>query len=156
MTIIQLTQDFKEFLQLLNDHEVEYLVVGGYAVNFYGYVRTTGDMDIWVAIHSENAKKLVTVLRAFGLSAKNVREEMFLDAKKVFQLGIPPFRIDILMSLSGIDFTSCYAKRTVDSVDGVTVHMLSFEDLKTNKKASGRTKDLGDLDYFSRKSDKQQ
>jgi len=151
MATIQLTQDFKEFLQLLNDHEVEYLLVGGYAVIYYGYIRTTGDLDIWVALHPENSKKLAKVLQAFGFSAKNAREDMFLDEKKVFHFGIPPFRIDILMSVSGLDFSTCYARRAVEPIDGIVINVLSLEDLKTNKRASGRPKDLGDLDYFSKK-----
>ena len=151
MATIKLTQDFKEFVRLLNDHEVEYLLIGGYAVNFYGYVRYTGDMDIWVALDPSNAKKLSATLQAFGFSANKVSEEIFLDEKKVFQMGFPPFRIDILMGVSGIDFPTCYAKRVVEPIDGIPVNVLSLEDLKTNKRASGRPKDIGDLDYFSKK-----
>ena len=150
MATVKLTQDFKEFVKLLNDHEVEYLLVGGYAVNFYGYVRYTGDFDIWAAVNPSNAKKLSTALQAFGFGPGKVSEELFLQPEKVFQLGIPPFRIDILMSVSGLDFSSSYDQRVVEQIDGVVINVLSLEDLKKNKRASGRPKDLGDLDYFSR------
>ncbi len=150
MATIKLTQDFKEFVRLLNDHEVEYLLIGGYAVNFYGHVRYTGDLDIWVAVDPGNAKKLSATLQAFGFSAEKVPEGIFLCEEKVFQMGIPPFRIDILMSISGLEFSVCYARRIVEPIDGVVINVLSFEDLKTNKQASGRPKDLSDLDYFSK------
>lgn len=150
MATIRLTPDFKEFLQLLNDHEVEYLVVGGYAVMYHGYIRTTDDMDIWVGVSKKNAEKLTKVLRAFGFSEDKSTPALFLDEKKVLQFGFPPFRIDVLMSVAGIDFQKSYANRIVDSYDGVNFNILCFDDLLENKKASGRPKDLGDLDYFSK------
>jgi predicted nucleotidyltransferase len=152
MATVKLTPDFKEFVKLLNDHGVEYLLVGGYAVNFYGYVRYTGDFDIWVAVNPDNAEKLSTVLQDFGFGADEVSKKTLLREEKILQLGIPPFRIDILMSVSGLEFPSCYTRRVVERIDGVVINVISLEDLKTNKRASGRPKDLSDLDYFSRKS----
>ena len=150
MAMIHLNRDFKEFLQLLNDHEVKYLIVGGFAVIYHGYVRTTGDIDIWVELSDVNAKKLSLVLQDFGFSSDNANEDLFLNENKVLQFGIVPHRIDIMMSIAGLEFEPCYANRIIDSYDDITFSMLSFEDLKTNKKASGRLKDLTDLDYFSK------
>ena len=149
MGTLQLTEDFKEFLRLLNDHEVEYLIVGGYAAIYYGNIRTTGDIDFWVAINPKNAQRLSATLQAFGFSAENAREELFLDEKKILQFGRPPWRIDILMEVSGLGFTQSYRNRVSDTADGVPFNILSLEDFKKNKLASGRPKDLSDLDYFS-------
>ena len=145
MPTIQIPTDFKEFLQLLNSNEVEYLLVGGYAVSAHGYPRPTGDMDIWVARNSVNAGRIAKALREFGFSATSAVDCLFLEENRVVQLGIPPMRIDILMSVSGIDFGPCFAKRSVREIDGVTVNLICRDDLIANKRASGRHKDLDDL-----------
>lgn len=146
MDMIQLQKDFKEFLQLLNDHEVEYLLIGGYAVCFHGYVRATGDMDIWIARTSSNAAKMVKVLKAFGFSGTSVRSELFLTEHKVTQIGFPPHRIDVLTTISGLEFGPCYENRVVGVIDGVSLNLVNLEDLKKNKRLSGRHKDLSDLE----------
>jgi len=146
MATIQIPPDFKEFLQLLNSHQVEYLLIGGYAVGYYGYPRATGDMDVWIAINPENAEKLVTVLKEFGFDVPNLSPELFLEKGKITRMGVPPMRLEILTTISGVSFEDCYANRTIDVVDGVEINFISMSHLKANKKASGRHKDLNDLE----------
>jgi hypothetical protein len=146
---MQLPPDFKEFLQLLNSHKVEYLVVGGYAIGYHGFPRTTGDIDIWVAINSQNASALVAALRDFGFNVPNLKEELFLEEGRITRMGVPPMRIEILTKISGVQFEDCYRKRTVADLGGVTTNVIGLEDLKINKRAAGRLKDLNDLENLS-------
>src|SRR6266487_1579909 len=142
MATILLPPDFKEFLQLLNDHQVEYLLIGGYAVGYHGYPRATGDMDIWVAVNPDNATKLVAVLTAFGFGATGLATDLFLQPSNVIRMGTPPLRLEILTTISGITFAEAYAQRIIDTIDGVAVNNSSRDQLKVNKRASGRLKDL--------------
>ena len=146
MAMIHLPQDFKDFLKLLNSNDVEYLVVGGYAVSFYGYPRSTGDMDVWIAVHPDNIQRLVDVLSEFGFSRENIPTDLFFRKDQVVRMGMPPIRIEILTSISGVNFSDCYHSRNVDTVDGVQMNLINLDDLKKNKKAAGRHKDLGDLE----------
>ncbi len=146
MATIQLPSDFKEFLQLLNSRRVEYLVVGGYAVGFHGSPRATGDLDIWVAATEENAQKLEEVLREFGFDLSELSKELFLEKDRVVRMGVPPIRIEILTSISGVHFHQCYTSRQTAEIEGVKVHFISLEDLKANKRAAGRHQDLSDLE----------
>jgi hypothetical protein len=148
MATIQLLPDFKEFLKLLNSKEVEYLLVGGYAVNYYGYSRATADIDIWVATNEATANKMVDLLTEFGFATASLSTELFLRKDRVVRMGVPPFRIEVLTGLSGIDFRECYEKRVVDVIDGIEVNILSLQHLKINKKASGRLKDLNDIELL--------
>jgi hypothetical protein len=143
---IEFPDDFKEFLKLLNSHQVEYLLIGGYAVGYYGYPRATGDMDIWIALGPQNAQRLLQVLNDFGFGASVVTEETFLAENKIIRMGNPPFRIEILTGISGVDFAACYSQRMADVIDGIPVNLINLEHLKQNKRASGRYKDLDDLD----------
>ena len=145
---IELPSDFKEFLGLLNSNNVEYLLIGGYAVGYHGYPRATNDMDVWVAIHPDNASRVVGVVEAFGFSAPELSEGLFLQERKVIRMGVPPMRIEILTGISGVTFDECYADRIVDVIDGVRVNLINLEHLKRNKKASGRHKDLSDLEHL--------
>ena len=145
MATIHLPPDFKDFLQLLNSHQVEYLLIGGYAVGYHGYPRATGDMDIWIAIHPQNAEKVVAALREFGFDLPELQVEMFLEEKQVIRMGTPPLKIDITTSISGVSFAECYAERIVETFDGIPVNVINLNHLKTNKKASGRLQDLTDL-----------
>jgi hypothetical protein len=145
MATIQLPLDFKEFLQLLNDQQVEYLLVGGYAVAYYGYPRATGDIDFWLAIDPNNAARIVAVLNAFGFGGSSVTPDVFLQDNKIIQMGVPPMRIDLFTTLSGVTFADCFARRVQDVIDGMAVNIISLADLKANKQASGRLKDLNDL-----------
>ena len=146
MATIQLTPDFKEFLKLLNSHQIKYLLIGGYAVSYHGYPRTTADMDIWVAIQKENAEKLVDALKEFGFDNPQLTIDLFLRQNQNVRMGIPPFRIELLTTISGVNFEECYSERITDIIDGVEVEIINLEHLKLNKKASGRYKDLDDLE----------
>jgi predicted nucleotidyltransferase len=143
MATIRLPPDFKEFLRLLNSNGVEYLLIGGYAVGYYGYPRPTGDMDIWIARTAENANKVVDALQEFGFTCTT---ELLLEQKKVVRMGVPPFRLEILTTISGVDFPTCYAKRLQVVLDEIEVSLISLLHLKLNKKASGRSKDITDLE----------
>ena len=146
MATILLPTDFKEFLQLLGEHQVEYLLIGGYAVAYHGYPRATGDMDIWVARHERNAARIAAALEAFGFGdATGASAEVFLKPDQVVRMGNPPLRIELLTGISGVEFAACFARRIVAVLDGVPVNIIASDDLKTNKAASGRTKDLNDL-----------
>ncbi len=148
MATIQLPAEFKEFLKLLNSHRVEYLLIGGYAVGYHGYPRATGDMDLWVAIRQNNAEKLVVVLKEFGLTSPQLSTDIFLQEDQIIRMGVPPMRIELLTTISGVDFDSCYSERIVDVIDNVEVHIINLNHLKQNKQASGRHKDLDDLQYL--------
>jgi hypothetical protein len=141
-----LNQDFKEFIKSLNDNQVHYLVVGGYAVAFHGHPRYTKDIDIWVEMETENASRIIKALDQFGFNSLGLKEEDFLIADQIIQLGYPPNRIDLLTSLSGIDFKGCYAHRVQVEVEGVIVNFIDLGSLKINKRASGRHQDLADLE----------
>lgn len=145
---VKLPNDFKEFLRLLNSYQVEYLLIGGHAVAYHGYPRATNDMDVWVAVHPDNAERLVNVLQAFGFSVPELSKDLFLQERKVIRMGMPPMRIEILTGISGVAFEECYANRVVDEVDGVPVNLIDLEHLKQNKRASGRYKDLSDLEHL--------
>jgi hypothetical protein len=144
--MIPLQPDLKEFLRLLNEHRVDYLVIGGYAVSYHGYPRTTADMDIWIETSQSNAQKIIAALEAFGFGEAGVKPDQFLLPDQITRMGIRPLQIEILTTISGLDFAAAYAKRVVDVIDGVPVSLISSEDLKTNKRALGRLKDLAVLD----------
>jgi len=144
--MIRFPPDFKEFLQLLNSHEVEYLLIGGYAVGYHGYPRATGDMDVWIAIDPQNAQKVVAVLEEFGFGGPDLSVDLFLQEDRVIRMGVPPLRIELLTTISGVSFEECYAERTTDVIDDVEANFISLSHLKINKKASGRYKDLNDLE----------
>ncbi|MEW6248678.1 MAG: DUF6036 family nucleotidyltransferase [Nitrospirota bacterium] len=146
MATINLPPDFKEFLRLLNEHHVEYLLVGGYAVAYHGYPRATADMDVWIATHPDNARRVVSALRTFGFDLPELTPALFQQPGQIIRLGRPPVRIEIATSVSGVEFAECYKARVVDDMDGVMVHVLSLRHLKANKKAAGRYKDLEDLE----------
>ena len=149
MATIPLPADFSAFLKLLNEHEVRYLLIGGYAVGYHGYVRATADMDLWVARERENAERVVAALRAFGFGVPELRAELFLKENQVIRMGVPPMRIEIGTSISGVEFESCYAERVVAQWDDVEVSVISLARLKETKRASGRLKDLVDLEYLA-------
>lgn len=146
--MILLPPDLKDFLRLLNSNGVEYLLVGGYAVGYYGYPRATGDMDIWIAKSAVNADKVTAALKAFGFSASSISSALFLMPDKVFRMGNPPLRIEVLTDISGVEFTACWQAREVTEIDGVSVNVINLDDLKRNKSASGRLKDRNDLTHL--------
>jgi len=145
---IRLPDDFKEFLRLLNSHEVEYLVIGGYAVGYHGYPRATNDLDIWIAIRPANAERMVAVLREFGFETSSITPELFLKEKNVVRMGVPPLRLEVLTTISGVTFEACYRERLVVQFDEVEANLINLSDLRRNKKASGRHRDLDDLEHL--------
>jgi predicted nucleotidyltransferase len=146
MATIRLPNDFKDFLKLLNGNRVEYLLIGGYAVGYHGYPRATGDMDIWVAINPENADRIAVALKEFGFAVPQLSAELFLRQNQIVRLGVPPVRIELMTTISGVEFQECYLARVVAELDGVKVNLIDLKHLKINKKACGRYKDLNDLE----------
>ncbi len=130
---------------MLNAQGVEYLLVGGYAVSYHGYPRTTGDMDIWISMDSENADKVVAVLQEFGFAVPELSRDLFLRADQIVRMGTPPFRLEIFTTIPGVEFAECFSERVATQVDGVEVNLIDLEHLKVNKIASGRPKDIDDL-----------
>ena len=146
--MIQLPPDFKEFLKLLNESKVEYLLIGGYAVGFHGYIRATGDIDVWVAANGDNASRTVEALREFGFDMPKDAEQLLLAPDNILRMGVPPVRIEVLSRISGVSFEECYAERVVATIQDVDVPVISLRHLKLNKQASGRSKDLIDLEHL--------
>lgn len=144
-----LHQDYKELLKLLNENKVEYLVVGAFALGFYGSPRNTGDIDIWIKISKENAQRMEKTLIDFGVGSLGHSEKDFLEEGSVIQIGVPPVRIDILTSISGVDFLEAYKNKEKIVLDGEEVFYLSKSDFIKNKKASGRLKDLADIEAIT-------
>jgi hypothetical protein len=142
-------QDFKEFLKLLNEHEVEYLLIGGYAVGYYGYPRTTADMDIWFAVSPENASKLYDVFQEFGMTDPCLSPDSFLQPKTILRMGLPPVRIEVMGEIDGVAFDECYKNRVCVEIDSERVNLISKPDLLKNKLASGRYKDLDDIENLT-------
>ncbi len=144
-----LNPDFQEFIQSLNDNKVRYLVVGGYAVALHGHPRYTKDLDVWIELSQENAKRVVKALAQFGFGSLGLTEGDFLVPDQIIQLGNPPNRIDILTTLQGVDFETCYTSRVQVVIDDVTVDFIDLDNLKKNKKAVGRLQDLANLEKLS-------
>ena len=148
MAMIQLPTEFKEFLRSFNDHDVEYLLIGGYAVGYHGYPRATADIDVWVACNQSNADRIVEALKTFGFDVPELTPALFLEERRIVRMGRAPLRIEIMMSVDGVEFEACYRERIVDTIEGIEISFISLEHLKKNKRASGRLKDLSDLDYL--------
>jgi hypothetical protein len=141
-----LTDDFREFLRLLNAHRVEYLLVGGYAVGIHGYPRATVDLDVWVRATEDNAQRVIDALGAFGFDVARLAPALFIDSRSLVRFGVPPFRIEVMTSIDGVEFDACRGRALICDVDGVEVPVISLPDLKVNKRASGRHKDFADLE----------
>jgi hypothetical protein len=143
---IQLPEDFKEFLKSLAKNDVHYLLVGGYAVGYYGYPRPTGDMDIWISNSAANSSRVVTALADFGISSKEISPELFAGQRSIVRMGVPPFKLEIITFIDGVEFDDCFERRVCGVLEGVQVDLISLSDLRKNKTASGRPKDLSDLE----------
>ena len=142
---MSLPPDFSEFLKLLNCHHVDYLLVGGFAVGFHGYPRATSDMDIWVSQSPENAGRVVAAIRAFGFDTPNLTEDLFLQRRRIVRMGHPPIRIEVMNEIDGVTFEDCRPAAILAELGGIQVPIISLGDLKRNKLASGRPKDIDDL-----------
>jgi len=149
MATIRLPTDFKKFLTLLNSGHVDYLVVGGYAVAFHGHPRATGDLDLWIATSPENVVRIRRALEEFGYSRELVASAPLDVAGKVIRMGAPPLRIELLTSISGVDFDVCHRRRETLVVDAIEVAFISLADLRANKRAAGRAQDIADLEDLS-------
>jgi len=144
--MIQLPTDFKEFLKLLNEAAVDYLLIGGYAVGIHGYVRATSALDIWLRASPDTASKIVDVLHAFGFPKDSLPAGWGSQKSKMLRIGFPPLRIELLTTISGIEFAVAFPRRIVVEAEGMPLSVIGREDLKANKAASGRKKDLADIE----------
>jgi hypothetical protein len=139
--------DFIDFIESLNRHKVDYVLVGGYAVIIRGYSRTTGDIDLWVNRSPENYTKLIAAIVQFGLPQHALPIEKFLSEDfDVFSFGRPPYSIEIMTAVKGLDFSETHSNATLEEIDGIRVNVIHINQLKQAKKASGRNKDLNDLE----------
>ncbi len=143
---MQLSRDLREFLACLNAEGVRYLVVGGYAVAVHGHPRYTKDLDVWVEASSINAQRVMQALESFGFGGLDITANDFIAPGMVVQLGQPPQRIDLLTQADGVEFSDCYASRIKLDMDGETITFIDLANLRKNKRASGRPRDLADLD----------
>ena len=148
MATAQLPQDFREFLKSLEGECVQYLLIGGYAVGCYGHSRATADLDVWIAVSTDNAARSARALQRFGMAVPDLNAELFLKKDKIIRMGLPPMRIEMHTGVSGVEFDACYARRQRVNLDGIEVNLIHLDDLKTNKRASGRHRDLDDLDHL--------
>lgn len=146
MARIKLAADFKDFLSLCLSHEARFMVIGGYAVVHYSRPRYTGDLDVWIDASEENAHRIVAVLRDFGLSGPDITTGMITDKKQIIRLGFEPMRLGLFTRIPALEFDDCYPRRESVNVGKLLVPFISLEDLKINKRKSGRPKDMQDLE----------
>ena len=147
---MELTRDLREFLSLLANNEVRFMIVGGAAVNAYGLIRGTEDLDCWIARDHANAERVLRALDVFGFGAADLAVEDLTESGKVIMLGRKPNRLDILTSITGREFDDCYARRRLLPLDGIELPFISLSDLLANERATGRAKDLGDVEEFEK------
>lgn len=149
-----LDPDFEDFIKLLNQYEVAYMVVGGYALAFHGKPRYTGDLDIWIGISDDNASKMLLVLKEFGFGLLGFEKEDFLKENLINQLGYPPLRIDILTSIDGVSFEEAYQQKQIIEIEDWKANYIGLNDFIRNKQASGRLQDLADVKVLESKQPK--
>ena len=148
------SEDFKEFIELLNKNKCRYLIVGGYALSFHSRPKYTEDIDFWIDPQTENAKRIIKVLKEFGFEQLDITTADLTHPDRVIQLGHPPLRIDLLTSVDGLDFETAYKNKVKVNYFGIETAIISRNDLILNKKSSGRKKDLSDLDWIEQYSKK--
>jgi predicted nucleotidyltransferase len=146
MAKIKLAADFSDFLKLCLRNEVRFLVIGDYAVIHHSRPRYTGDLDIWIEASQENAERVVAVLKEFGFPPDAVCTEMITEEKKIIRMGFEPMRLELFTRIPGVAFGSCYERRELVKIGRMEVPFIGLEDLKINKLASGRPKDLQDIE----------
>ena len=144
-------KDLKEFIELMNSEEVEYLIVGGHAVSYHGYPRYTGDIDFFTRASSENAARIGQVLRRFGFSDTSAIEQSLIQEGKVIQFGRPPNRIDLLTAISGVTFDEALLDSVNVELEGIPVRMIGLESLLKNKRASNRPRDAADVNQLKKR-----
>jgi hypothetical protein len=140
--------DFRELLALFNAHHVEYLIVGGYALAFHGAPRFTGDLDIFVRPEAANAQRILTALEAFGFASVGLTPSDFERPDQVVQLGVPPVRIDLITSITGVSWDEAWAGKVSGRYGDMPVSYIGREQFVANKRATGRTKDVADLEVL--------
>lgn len=143
---MEVQADFKELLELLNAHSVEYLIVGGYALALHGAPRYTGDLDVYVKPDPENASRIMEALQEFGFGSVGLKQEDFHDPEQIVQLGVPPVRIDMITSISGVTWEEAVSGSVAVFYGGVPIKMIGRREFIINKKAVGRSQDLADVD----------
>jgi hypothetical protein len=148
---MEVQRDFRELLESFNAHQVEYLIVGGYALAFHGAPRFTGDLDLLVRPTPENARRILGALGAFGFGSLGLTEADFSKADRVVQLGVPPVRIDLVTSITGVDWERAAAGGAAGRFGSVDVRYLGREEFIANKRATGRHKDLADIEALGEK-----
>lgn len=146
----ELPQDFKELFESLNANNVQYLLIGGYAVGVYGYARSTNDIDIFVSSDPENVQNLVKAIVQFGFAGVNLTEKLFSQGRSIVEMGVEPMKIQLMNFADGIDFLTAYARRNEVNIEGVMIDTIDKSDLIRNKIASGRYKDLADVERLKR------
>lgn len=139
-------QDFKELLELFNEHKVEYMIVGAYALAYYGAPRFTGDIDIFVKPSIENTQRILLALADFGFGSLNLKIDDFQNPDSVVQLGVPPVRVDIINSITGVTWEEADQGKVEGLYGNISVYFLGKEQYMANKRAMGRKKDLADLE----------
>ena len=137
--------DFRELLSIFRSYQVKYLVVGGYAVMKYTEPRYTNDLDFWIATDRQNAERVFAALKAFGAPLTNLSPDDFTQEAYFYQMGKAPFRLDIMMSIPGVEFQSAWDRREEIELEGLVIPFISRLDLIRAKKASGRPQDLIDV-----------
>ena len=142
---MKLEKDFSDFVELLNRHSVEYMVVGGYALAFHGEPRFTGDMDIWIDVSPRNAEKMVKVMHDFGAASLGFTKEDFMNEGIIKQIGQPPLRIDILSAIDGVNYKDAKKDKNFFNSGELEIPFIGVQDFIKNKEASGRRKDLQDI-----------
>jgi hypothetical protein len=149
---LELPQDFKELFESLNAHKVEYLLLGGYAVIAYGYVRNTSDIDLVISDAEENARRLMKALADFGFGETELSVDLFTEPDSVVRMGVEPIKIEILNYLKGVDFSEAYSRRKSMQVEDISIDLIALPDLLTNKRAVGRLKDLVDVGELEKRN----
>lgn len=143
---MEVRSDFKDLLKLFNSHGVEYLLVGAYALAHHGAPRYTGDLDLFINANSENARRVVAALTEFGFADLGLAEQDFIKPDQLIQLGVPPARVDIATSISGVTWDEAYRSKVAGTCSGIAVYILGRQKLIKNNRATGRTKDLADIE----------
>jgi len=151
MAKIKLTQDFKEFLRLLDSAKIEYLLIGGYAVGLYGYERPTKDIDIWVACDPSSQQRLGEVLVRFGFPPASIRQPLFQGDQTVLRIGNPPNRLELISQIAGVHFQQCYQRRRMMQIEDLLVSVIDYDDLLKNKRSTGRTGDIADVERLEKR-----
>jgi hypothetical protein len=150
-----LSKDLREFVELLNSNEVEYLVVGAFAVAHHGFPRYTADLDLFVRASEENAQRVIMALTQFGFGNIGIQEKDLISSGNVIQLGVKPNRIDILTSISGMSFEEAWQARSQGSLEGIATHFIGRVALIQNKESTGRAKDLGDAEELRKRANRE-